>query len=83
MQNMCRSRGGHKLSPISLAAGIAVTEIGVIVDGDDAVISAFPLPEGIMTETEPEYMPGHPATLVLEQADLEPDENPEPGEREG
>jgi hypothetical protein len=36
-----------------------------------------------MTETEQDYMPGHPETLEPEQADLEPDENPEPGEREG
>jgi hypothetical protein len=49
----------------------------------DAFISEFPLPEGIMTETEPDYMPGHPETLEPEQADLEPDEKPEPGEREG
>ena len=35
-----------------------------------------------MTETGPEFMSGHPATLQLEQGDLEPDENPEPGERE-
>jgi hypothetical protein len=30
-----------------------------------------------MTETEPEFMPGHPEML-----DLEPDENPEPSESE-
>ena len=36
-----------------------------------------------MTETESEFMPGHPETLEPEQGDLEPDENSEPGEREG
>lgn len=35
-----------------------------------------------MTETGPEFMPGHSVTLQLEQGDLEPDENPEPSERE-
>ena len=35
-----------------------------------------------MIETEPEFMPGHPQMLQLEQGDIEPDENPEPGERE-
>ena len=38
-----------------------------------------------MTETEPEYMPGHPEMLEPEQGDLAPDENPAPSksEREG
>lgn len=35
-----------------------------------------------MTETEPEFMPGHPAILELESGDLETDENPEPSETE-
>jgi hypothetical protein len=36
-----------------------------------------------MTETEAEFMPGHPETIEPEQGDVEPDENPEPGEEEG
>ena len=36
-----------------------------------------------MTETEPEFMPGHPETFEPEQGDLEPDENPEPDEPQG
>lgn len=35
-----------------------------------------------MIETEPEFMPGHPAMLQLEPHDIEPDENPQPDERE-
>jgi hypothetical protein len=38
---------------------------------------------GIMTETEAEFMPGHPETIEPEQGDVEPDENSEPGEQEG
>jgi hypothetical protein len=38
---------------------------------------------GIMTETEAEFMPGHPETIEPEQGDVEPDENPAPGEGEG
>jgi hypothetical protein len=30
-----------------------------------------------MTETESEFMPGHPETLEPEQGDLEPDEREE------
>jgi hypothetical protein len=41
------------------------------------------LSEGIMTETDPDFMPGHPEALKPEPDDLEPDENPEPGEQEG
>jgi hypothetical protein len=36
-----------------------------------------------MTETDPDFMPGHPEALKPEPDDLEPDENPEPGEQEG
>jgi hypothetical protein len=32
-----------------------------------------------MTETEAEFMPGHPETIEPEQGDVEPDDNPEPG----
>ena len=35
-----------------------------------------------MIETEPEFMPGHPEMLQPGPDDVEPDENPEPGERE-
>jgi hypothetical protein len=33
-----------------------------------------------MTQTEPEFMPGHPKTLQPGQGDVQPDENPAPGE---
>ena len=35
-----------------------------------------------MTETEQDYVPGHPETLDLEQGDLASDDNPRPGESE-
>jgi hypothetical protein len=53
----------------------------VPVDADVSVILEL-ITEGFMIETEPELMPGHPETLQIEPADIEPDENPEPEERE-
>lgn len=35
-----------------------------------------------MIETKPEFMPGHPERLQPAPDDIEPDQNPEPGERE-
>ena len=46
-----------------------------------SVRSTTTLLEGNMTE--PGFIAGHPETSKPDEADLEPDENPEPSEQEG
>ena len=53
------------------------------VDADVSVILEFNHRRGIMTETQPESVSGHPEKFDIKPGDVQPDQNPEPDEGQG